>query len=140
MNTLNRLLVITLTLILPLSASFADDKSASGASPAPIMTYNAKFPITVPSGDYELVSTIIDFAPGAGIATHKHGGYVLVQVLSGAMTVRENGVEFIKNQGENWTENPGKEHSVINAGKITARVAVSIMLPKGAEATTIIKK
>jgi len=94
----------------------------------------------VQTGEYELVGTIIDFAPGAGVATHKHGGYVLVQVLSGEVTLREKGIEMIKKQGDSWTENPGNEHSVINAGSVTARVAVSILLPKGAEATTMIKK
>jgi quercetin dioxygenase-like cupin family protein len=49
-------------------------------------------------------------------------------------------MEMIKKQGESWTENPGNEHSVINAGNVTARVAVSVLLPKGAEATTMIKK
>jgi quercetin dioxygenase-like cupin family protein len=140
MNTLQRLLLITLTLILPLSASFADDKAVPGTSPLPVTAYNAKFPITVQTGEYELVGTIIDFAPGAGVATHKHGGYVLVQVLSGEVTLREKGMEMIKKQGESWTENPGNEHSVINAGNVTARVAVSVLLPKGAEATTMIKK
>ncbi|MFZ2949370.1 MAG: cupin domain-containing protein [Desulfuromonadaceae bacterium] len=139
MNTLQRLLVIALTLILPLSVSFAEDKAVPGASPVPVTAHNAKFPITVQSGEYELVSTIIDFAPGAGVATHKHGGYVLVQVLSGEVTLREKGAEMIKKEGDSWTENPGNEHSVINTGSVAARVAVSILLPKGAEATTMVK-
>lgn len=140
MNTLKHLLIITLTLLLPISSSFADEKDKSGTLPAPVMVYKARFPITLPSGEYELVSTILDVAPGAGVATHKHGGHVLVQVLSGEVTVREKGAVVIKKQGESWTENPGNEHSVVNAGAVTARVAVSILLPKGAEETTIINK
>ena len=140
MYIVQRLIVITLMLLLPQSASFADEKAMPGALPAPTKMYESKFPISLPSGEYELISTIMDVAPGAGVATHKHGGYVLVQVLSGEVTLREKGVEMIKKQGESWTENPGNEHSVINAGIVTARVAVSMLLPKGAEATTMIKK
>jgi quercetin dioxygenase-like cupin family protein len=140
MYTLQRLLVMALMLLLPLSASFADEKPMLGTLPAPVKVHETKFPITLPSGEYELISTIMDFAPGAGVATHKHGGYVLVQVLSGEVTVREKGKEIIKKQGESWTENPGNEHSVINAGNITVRVAVSMLLPKGADATTMITK
>lgn len=140
MNTLQRLLVIAITLILPFSASFGDEKGVPGSLPAPDRVYEAKFPVALPAGEYELVSTIIEFAPGAGVATHKHGGHVLVQVLSGVVTLREKGVEMIKKQGDSWTENPGNEHSVVNAGDVTARVAVSMLLPKGAEATTMIKK
>jgi len=44
-----------------------------------------------------------------------------------------------KKTGESWTEKPGDEHAVINAGKATVRVAVSILLPKGVEATSLVK-
>jgi quercetin dioxygenase-like cupin family protein len=140
MKTVQRLLFITLMVLLPLSVSVAQEKAAPGTLPAPTTVYQAKFPITLPSGEYELVSTILEFAPGAGVARHMHGGQVLVVVLGGEMTLREKGTERIKKQGESWTENPGDEHSVINAGDVTARVAVSMLLPKGAEATTLIKQ
>ncbi len=69
-----------------------------------------------------------------------HGGYVLVTVLNGEITLKtESGEKMIK-AGESWTENPGAVHSVVNAGDATARVVVNILLPKGAEATTIIKQ
>jgi quercetin dioxygenase-like cupin family protein len=41
--------------------------------------------------------------------------------------------------GDSWTENIGDQHSVINAGMVPVRVAVSILLPKGAEFTTLVK-
>ncbi len=45
---------------------------------------------------------------------------------------------FIKT-GESWTERPGDVHSVVNAGTDTARLAVSILTPKGAEVTIMVK-
>jgi quercetin dioxygenase-like cupin family protein len=41
--------------------------------------------------------------------------------------------------GESWTEKPGDIHAVINGGSVTTRVAVSILIPKGAEVTTMVK-
>lgn len=136
----HRLLFVTLMALLPCSVAVAEEKAASGTMPAPTKVYEAKSPLSLPAGDYELISTILEFAPGGGVPTHMHGGNVLVVVLSGEVTLREKGVETVKKQGESWTEIPGNEHSVGNAGNVTARVAVSMILPKGAGATTIIKK
>ncbi len=139
MKTARKLLFLTLMVFLPLSVSIAEEKAATGAPPAPTTVYQAKFPIALPSGEFELASMILDFAPGAGMPMHKHGGHVLVVLLSGEMTLREKGTERIMKPGDSWTENPGDEHSVINAGDVAARVAVSMLLPKGAEATTLVK-
>lgn len=140
MKTVQRLLFIVVMALLPVCVSLADEKAPAGALPGPAIFNQAKRPITLPAGDCELVSTILDFAPGAGVPRHMHGGQVLVLVLSGEMTLREKGTERIMKAGESWTENPGNEHSVINAGTVPARVAVSMLLPKGAEATTLIKE
>jgi len=108
--------------------------------PAPAAVYQAKFPIALQAGEYDLVGVVLDFPPGAGFPNHFHGGHALATVLSGEITLREKGKERIIKTGGNWTENPGDMHSAVNAGRTTARVAVSMLVPKGAEATTIIKK
>jgi quercetin dioxygenase-like cupin family protein len=140
MKTGQRLCFITLLMLLLASASFAEEKEGATTLPAPATVSQGKFPITLKSGEYDLIGTIFDFAPGAGVTRHKHGGHVLVLVLSGEMTLREKGTERVVKAGESWTEDPGNEHSVVNAGKVTARVAVSILIPKGGEVTTIIKQ
>lgn len=139
MKTVRQLLVMSLMALLPLSVSFAADKSEPGRIPGPTPVHQAKFPINLQSGDYDLVSTIAELAPGAGVPLHMHGGHVLVVVLSGEMTLREKGDERIIKAGESWTEAPGNEHAVTNAGNATARLAISMLLPKGAKDTTIIK-
>ena len=140
MKTVLRLLFIAALALLSVSASLADEKGAAGGLPGPAIFNQAKLPIALPAGNYELVSIIFDFAPGAGVPRHLHGGQVLVLVLSGEMTLREKGAERVVKAGESWTENPGNEHSVVNAGTVPARVAVSMLLPKGSEATTLIKE
>jgi quercetin dioxygenase-like cupin family protein len=108
--------------------------------PAPKVIYQASLPVVVKAGDYDLLTVVQDFPPGSGVPPHFHGGYVLVTVLNGEMTLKEKGRERIIRSGESWTENPGDLHSVVNAGATAARVVVNILLPKGAEATTIIKQ
>jgi len=140
MKTGQRLFFITLLMLLLASASFAQEKGGTTTLPAPVTANQGKFPITLQSGEYALISIIFDIDPGAGVPKHMHGGQVLVLVLSGEMTLREKGAERVVKAGESWTEDSGNEHSVVNAGSVTARVAVSMLLPKGAEATTIIKR
>ena len=108
--------------------------------PAPSVVNKAALPIAVQAGGYDLVSIIFDFPPGAGFPNHFHGGHALATVLSGEITLREKGTEKVIKAGGNWTENPGDIHSAVNAGDTTARVAVSMLVPKGAEPTTIIGK
>lgn len=106
---------------------------------APSVFSKAAFPIEIKAGGYDLVSIIFDFPPGAGFPNHFHGGHVLVTVLSGEITLQEKGTERIIKTGGSWTEGPGDVHAAVNAGSASARVAVSILLPQGAEATTIKK-
>ena len=107
------------------------------APPAPIVNF-ARCPLTVVAGDYDLLTIVQDFPPGALIGTHRHGGYLLITVMSGAMTLRESGGDRVVKAGESFTESPGRVHSVVNAGPGPARIAVSVLLPKGAEITTMV--
>ena len=69
------------------------DASAQGARPTTVA--QTALPLTVTGGEYALVQVILEFAPGAGVPRHQHGGPVVV-------------------------------------------TAVSILLPKGTEATTLL--
>lgn len=132
--------LICLVLLLLVSVTIAEEKTDKAAMSAPSVVYKAAFPIALQAGEYNLVSVIFDFPPGAGFPNHFHGGHALATVLSGEITLREKGAERIVKAGGIWTENPGDIHSAINAGETTARVAVSMLVPKGAEPTTIIEK
>jgi quercetin dioxygenase-like cupin family protein len=140
MKTVRQLLFVAFIGLLMVSVAMAQEKASQTAAPGPTTAYQAKFPITLQGGEYDLQTIIMDFPQGAGVPKHVHGGYVLVTVLNGEMTLKEKDRERIIRAGESWTENPGDLHSVVNAGAIAARVVVNILLPKGAEATTIIKQ
>jgi len=140
MKSVKILSLVCLAMFLLVSTTIAGEKTDQSAMSAPSVVYKAVFPIAIQGGEYDLVSIIFDFPPGAGFPKHFHGGHALVTVLSGEITLQEKGTERVIKIGGNWTENPGDIHSAVNAGSASARVAVSMLLPKGAEATTIIKK
>jgi quercetin dioxygenase-like cupin family protein len=138
-NLKNLLLAALMLLLMIAAAAAADEKGGQAMAPSPVVVSMAKFPITVAGGDYDLLTIIQDFPAGVGIGTHKHGGHVLVTVLSGEMTLREKGAERVIKTGESWTEHPGDIHAALNAGTVTSRVAISVVIPKGAEVTTMVK-
>jgi len=133
-------LLAILMIVLGISATAAaDEKGGEAMPPGPTVVHMAKDPITVGKGHFELLTIILDFPAGAGMANHKHGGNVLVTVLNGEITLREKGGERVVKTGESWTEKPGDIHAVVNAGTETARVVGSFLIPKGAEVTTMVK-
>lgn len=109
----------------------------TGVTP-PAVTYQAAFPITVPAGEADLIGLVLSFAPGAGIPDHVHGGPVIAQVLSGQITLTENGGSKTYNMGEMWTETAGHVHHASNQGTTTTQVLVSALVPKGAELQTLV--
>jgi quercetin dioxygenase-like cupin family protein len=139
MKTVKKLLFAALLISLSITAAVADEKVGQATAPSPIVVNMSKFPITIAGSDYDLLTIIQDFPAGAGVATHKHGGYVLATVLSGEITLRDKGIERVVKTGESWNEKPGDIHAVVNGGAVTTRVAVSILIPKGAEVTTMVK-
>lgn len=139
MKIMRQLLFLVLMMLVSVTLAGADEKGGGAAIPGPTVVSQAKDPIAVRNGEYDLITSILEFPPGAGVANHMHGGNVLVTVLSGEMTLREKGAEKILKTGESWTESPGNVHSVVNAGAAAARVVASFLLPKGAEMTTMVK-
>jgi quercetin dioxygenase-like cupin family protein len=129
-------LLLVLLLIVFTANVQADPEQAGG--PAPVIAHQAKYPILVQGKEYDLLTLIIDFPKGAGFPEHFHGGEVVATVLSGEITLMEKGTERVLKAGESWTEAPGARHSVVNKGA-PVRVAVSILLPKGAEVQTNVK-
>ena len=129
-------LLFVLTLLIVFATGVQADPKSGG--PGPVIAHQAKYSITVEGKEYDLLTLIIDFPNGAGFPEHYHGGNVVATVLSGEITLKEKGTERVVKTGESWTEAPGAVHSVVNKGA-PARVAVSILLPKGAEMQTPVK-
>jgi quercetin dioxygenase-like cupin family protein len=99
---------------------------------------SAQFPLNVEAGEYTLVSHVLDFAPGAEMPAHVHGGRVVSYILAGEITLLENDVSKQLTTYQSWTEVPEVTYSVSNASGSTARVATSMLLPEGVDEITFV--
>ena len=102
------------------------------------LTPSAQLPLNVKAGEYNLVGLVLDFAPGSGLQEQYHGGDALFYVMDGEITLLENGATKQVKTFRSWTEVPDAVYSVTNASGKNARVAISILLPRGAEETTLV--
>ena len=102
-----------------------------------VITYDAKFSIVKPPGRFDVIETVLEFAPGTWTPSHTHGGPAFITVLDGTITVRTKDGEKTYKPGEIWTEHPGEFFRVGNAGAAPASTAVAFLLPKGALLTII---
>ena len=102
------------------------------------LTGSIQIPLTIEAGEYSLIGQVLDFAPGSGVAEHSRGGNAVFYVLNGEITLMENGASKQVKAFQSWTEVPGAAYAVANASGNTARVAMSMLLPKGEEEITFV--
>ncbi|OGW52976.1 MAG: hypothetical protein A2Y81_05350 [Nitrospirae bacterium RBG_13_43_8] len=67
MKTVKQLLLVAFIGLLMVSAAMAQEKAIQTAAPGPSTAYQAKFPITLQGGEYDLQTIILDFPQGAGV-------------------------------------------------------------------------
>jgi quercetin dioxygenase-like cupin family protein len=133
-TTLTSILVV-LVLLLPYNVAVSQE-----LPPGPTPVYRSSFEVTNPPAHFDTINLVLDFAPGAWTPMHTHGGQGIVTVLEGELTHRPHGGEeqtFVA--GESFTETPGHVHAAGNDTDATARVLFTILLPKGAELTTVVQ-
>jgi quercetin dioxygenase-like cupin family protein len=108
--------------------------------PGPTIAYQGTYPLpAVAAGEYDLVNLVLDFAPGAQIPLHYHGGPALLVGKGGELTLRpESGMEHTVTSGMVVNEKAGARHVMINTGSADAGIFAGILLPKGAEVTTLV--
>lgn len=106
----------------------------------PTVAYQGTYPLPgVAAGEYDLVNLVLDFAPGAQIPLHYHGGPALVVGKNGVLTLRpEGGMEHTVTPGMVANEKAGAKHVMINTGSVDAGIFAGVLLPKGAELTTLV--
>jgi quercetin dioxygenase-like cupin family protein len=140
MKTLKETLALLFMVLIMTATAVAADKPDKITGPlGPTPTYQGKYPLTVKGGEYDLLTVILDFTPGAAVPRHFHGGYIVATVLSGELTLTEKGASRVVRAGDTWTENIGDQHEVLNTGSVPTRVVVTVLLPKGSAVTTIVK-
>ncbi|MEP6774299.1 MAG: cupin domain-containing protein [Chloroflexota bacterium] len=107
--------------------------------PGPTLPFHGDYPLTVAAGDYDLTNLVLDFAPGAEIPLHYHGGPVVVVGMDGTLTLRPEGApEMLVKPGDVMNEEAGAKHVMINNSNANARILAGVLLPKGAELTTVV--
>ena len=77
----------------------------------------------LPAGDYRNVTAaVVELAPGAAAALHRHDVAVLAYVIEGEIENRFNdGIAKVHRVGESWWEAPGTVHHVARNPSATAR-------------------
>ena len=77
----------------------------------------------LPAGDFRNVeASIVELAPGAAAALHRHDVALLAYVLEGTIENRFNGGAALTHRtGESWWEAPGTVHDVARNPSTTAR-------------------
>ncbi len=127
------------TVLLPHGADLTTILATGASSPGPTVPFQGSYPITVAAGDYDLVNLVLDFAPGAAIPLHFHGGPAVVVGMDGVLTLRPEGApEKTLRPGDVVNEKQGARHEMINTSQTNARVLAGVLLPKGVDLTTIV--
>jgi quercetin dioxygenase-like cupin family protein len=132
---------ILATFLLPEGAALTavgDAGTTHDAPPGPTTLHRSTFENALPQAAFDVVQLVLDFAPGAWTPLHTHGGEAFVTVLAGELTVQIEGSEPLTYAGgEQWLEAPGEYAAVGNEGTDPGRIAVTFILPKAAELTTV---
>ena len=115
------------------SAAHAGETS-TGITLTPVTTQ------TIPDDpERTLTAVVVNLAPDARSASHRHAGIVFVYVLEGVVRSQLNSGEVIEYRtGQSWSEPPGTVHSYMeNPSKtVPARLLATIIAPTGAQLTT----
>lgn len=139
-NAGQELVTVSAAALLPKGAALSTTKEGiktDNAPPGPTTVYKNVMPVTKALGEFELVQLVVDFPAGTWTPAHTHGGELLVTVLNGEQTVRdEQGAEKIYKAGEAFIEIPGEYLEIGNAGQDLVTVSALALLPKGAQLST----
>ncbi len=115
--------------------------STHGASVGETVTVAADQPIPNVPGK-RLVSHIVDYAPGAGSAAHRHAhsAFIYAYVLSGQIRSQVDGEPArVYRAGEAWFENPGAYHRVsANASDTEPARLLSVLVVDAADQQLVI--
>lgn len=86
-----------------------------------------------------LTAVIVNLAPEARSASHRHAGIVFVYVLEGIVRSQLDSGELIEYRaGQSWSEPHGTVHSFMEnpSRTLPARLLATIIAPTGAQLTT----
>ena len=107
---------------------------ARPADDGPVVVSSARYPLSVGGTVYDLITDVQILAPGTGTASREWGDYVLVTVLSGAVTLREVNRDVVIGAGQSLVEAAPNLRSLQNAGPGQVRLVLSAFVPRKTDA------
>jgi quercetin dioxygenase-like cupin family protein len=137
---LRRIIKVLLAIVLASAASMAATSAAHAGETSTGITLTPVITQTIPDDpERTLTAVVVNLAPDARSASHRHAGIVFVYVLEGVVRSQLNSGEVIEYRtGQSWSEPPGTVHSYMeNPSKtVPARLLATIIAPTGAQLTT----
>lgn len=85
--------------------------------------------------EFTVTQLVFDFAPGAVLALHKHGGQGLATVMEGDLTFA-SAAGTVQRAANTSFANITTPHEVRNNSNTNATLLVTVLVPAGADATT----
>jgi quercetin dioxygenase-like cupin family protein len=129
---------VLVMMLLPKGAAVTTIVDTAATMTAPTVTFKGSYPLTVAAGDYALVDNVLDFAPGAEVPLHYHGGPAVIVDLDGELSIQAGGHDHMLKAGDLDTQPAGAQHVMQNMGATRARALFGVLLPQGAQLTTLI--
>jgi quercetin dioxygenase-like cupin family protein len=97
----------------------------------------SKMTVNTQAAEFTVTQLVYDFAPGAVLSLHKHGGQGLATVFEGELTFRSDDGEVRRAANTSYS-NLNAAHEVRNSGTTSATLLVVVLLPRSAEVTTFL--
>lgn len=130
---------ILVMMLLPKGGAVTTIVDTATKMPGPTAPFKGSYPMTVAAGEYNLINNVLDFAPGAEVPLHFHGGSAVIVDLAGELTIRANGQDRTLTPGDLDTQAAGAQHQMINMGSSNGRALFGVLLPKGEKLTTLVE-
>lgn len=138
-NATDNTVRVAVSVVLPVDeplTTFADPDDSAGFT----VVQRTVQEVTDAPSPMTLMQAIVDFPPSAVMPAHVHGSAALASVLSGTLTLYEDGESFTYSAGEFWYEPANHEHYGVNEGEEDVRVLVTWTLAEGAAPTTFLEQ
>lgn len=121
------------SMVVPKGAAPSTPQPGAATPPVtPTLVYLYRTDAIVPTGAYEVVQQVLDFAPGAQTPVHTHPCQVVVTVIAGENTFVTPGKTTLYKTGDSFVELPGAVGQARNAGSTPMTVMATYLLPQGA--------
>jgi LPXTG-motif cell wall-anchored protein len=129
------------TILVPEGAPLTTDQQTGATSqqlPSGLtVVHQARTTVEQSPAQFKVIQDELDFAPGAWVPRHTHGGQVFGLVLEGQFTDQRQEGEKTYKTGDSFSEPVNTPHAIGNAGTVNASFFGTILLPPSGAIITI---